>query len=75
MTDDRLKHKTSKASDLEPQFEEILTEFVGQLMELASSVSLTLPLGEFLQTAAPEVEKTKQRLLDAVANTTMMDPH
>lgn len=65
--DDVLTHKTGKASDLEAQFEETLTEFAYQVAELHTVIP---PPTDF----SPEIQKAKQRLLDAVANTTIMDP-
>jgi hypothetical protein len=69
--DDQLKHKTGAARDLEPQFDEILEELVQSVCSLHLADSVTVDLNTY----GPEIQKTKQRLLDVISNTLIMDPH
>jgi hypothetical protein len=69
--EERLKHKTGQASDLEAQFEEILSEFAEQAVHLFAHNELA----HDFDIIKPEIQKTKQRLLDVVSNTIIMDPH
>lgn len=62
--------RTGKAADLEGQFEEILTEFAHDVCYLITGGVIANP-----EVYNPDVEKTKQRLLDVVSNTLILDPH
>lgn len=70
--DDNLTHKTGKAADLEPRFEEILQEFAEQVVELTIGEGVRLGDPSILN---PEIEKAKRRLMDAVADTVILDAH
>lgn len=65
----KLTHKTGSAKDLEDLFEEALTEFAEQIAFLTLGSPSDNP--EIYQV---EIAKTKQRLLDAVSSTVIMDP-
>lgn len=76
--DERLNTRVGKVEDLEEKFIEVVECLVEQVIAL-ERVNQEAPMGQASNSSigiyGPEITGTVKKLLDAVSNTVMMDPH